>query len=46
MRSDSPVAYAARLIHEGMNDADLSDQLGMKTTFTARALREKLQSVS
>ena len=25
------------------NDADVSDQLGMKTTFTARAIREKLQ---
>lgn len=36
-------AYAARLIHRGMNDADVSDQLGMKTTFTARAIREKLQ---
>lgn len=36
-------AYAARLIHGGMNDADVSDQLGMKTTFTARAIREKLQ---
>ncbi|CAN7774448.1 hypothetical protein LJR290_007710 [Variovorax sp. LjRoot290] len=35
-------AYAARLILGGMNDADLSDQLGMKTTFTARAIREKL----
>lgn len=35
-------AYAARLIHRGMNDADVSDQLGMKTTFTARAIREKL----
>ncbi|OUM01189.1 site-specific integrase [Variovorax sp. JS1663] len=36
-------AYAARLIHRGMNDADVSNQLGMKTTFTARAIREKLQ---
>lgn len=35
-------AYAARLIHEGMSDADVSDQLGMKTTFTARAIRAKL----
>ncbi|KWT67017.1 MULTISPECIES: tyrosine-type recombinase/integrase [unclassified Variovorax] len=37
-------AYAARLIHRGMNDADVSEQLGMKTTFTARAIREKLVS--
>jgi hypothetical protein len=36
-------AYAARLIRSGMSDADVSDQLGMKTTFTARAIREKLQ---
>lgn len=36
-------AYAARLILGGMNDADLSDQLGMRTTFTARTIREKLQ---
>jgi integrase len=37
-------AYAARLIHRGMSDIDVSDQLGMKTTFTARAIREKLQA--
>jgi len=36
-------AYAARLIRNGMSDADVSDQLGMKTTFTARAIRDKLQ---
>jgi len=35
-------AFAARLIHNGMTDADVSDQLGMKTTFTARAIREKI----
>jgi len=35
-------AFAARLILSGLNDTDVSDQLGMKTTFTARAIREKL----
>jgi len=36
-------AYAARLIASGLSDADVSDQLGMKTTFTARAIRGKVQ---
>jgi site-specific recombinase XerD len=35
-------AYAARLIRSGMSDAEVSEQLGMKTTFTARAIRAKL----
>lgn len=35
-------AYAARLIQDGLSDAEVSDQLGMKTTFTARAIRAKL----
>ncbi|MBB3181748.1 hypothetical protein [Variovorax sp. Sphag1AA] len=35
-------AYAARLIQDGMSDIDVSDQLGMKTTFTARTIRAKL----
>ncbi|MBO9513312.1 MAG: hypothetical protein J7549_04270 [Variovorax sp.] len=35
-------AYAARLIQDGMSDIDVSGQLGMKTTFTARAIRAKL----
>lgn len=35
-------AYAARLIQGGMSDIDVSDQLGMKTTFTARTIRAKL----
>ncbi len=38
-------AYAARLIASGMSDAEVSDQLGMKTTFTARAIREKVTPV-
>lgn len=37
-------AYGARLILEGKSDAEISALLGMKTTFTARALREKLVS--
>jgi site-specific recombinase XerD len=36
-------AYAARLIASGMSDAEVSDQLGMKTTFTARAIRGKVK---
>lgn len=36
-------AFAARLILAGLDDGDVSDQLGMKTTFTARTIREKLQ---
>ncbi|WP_454912910.1 site-specific integrase [Variovorax gossypii] len=37
-------AFAARLIQQGFNDAMVSHQLGMKTSFTARAIREKLQA--
>lgn len=39
-------AYAARLIQAGMSDAEVSDQLGMKTTFTARAIRGKVKPVA
>ncbi|SCK23935.1 Site-specific recombinase XerD [Variovorax sp. HW608] len=35
-------AYAARLIRDGMSDAEVSGLLGMRTTFTARAIRTKL----
>lgn len=35
-------AYGARLIMDGKSDIDNSALLGMKTTFTALALREKL----
>jgi len=35
-------AYAARLIREGMSDIGVSEQLVMKTTFTARTIRAKL----
>jgi len=36
-------ACAARWIRNGMTDAEVSNQLGMKTTFTARAIRGKLE---
>ena len=39
-------AYAARLIQGGLSDAEVSAQLGMKTTFTARAIRDKVQPVA
>lgn len=37
-------AFAARLIQQGFDDAMVSFQLGMKTSFTARAIREKLST--
>jgi site-specific recombinase XerD len=37
-------AFAAGLIQQGLDDATVSFQLGMKTSFTARAIREKLSA--